>query len=501
MARIGTMKKMGDVALVDAGQPSPTITAQPDRRPGGPGWIEPGLEPRPSRRPGKPPYRVPTMAEIRAIPRNDLRSASTFSGAGGSCLGFEMAGFHVAWANEFLPIAGDSYEANHPDTVLDRRDIRTVKGAEIIAACGGVAPDVLEGSPPCQSFSTAGTREKGWGKSIKHGDGTEQRSDDLFFEFTRLLKELQPRAFIAENVSGLVKGTAKGYFLNILKALTDCGYLVETRVLDAKWLGVPQSRQRVIFQGYRLDTGLKPSWPKPFSFFYSVRDACPWIAEAMQDNSGFTKEISFAGDAIPAITVGAGSVNSTHFTVTGEPAKGLGADEKDDEVLPANPRVAAIVTERWRGRPPAGLGVDEGDDEIMSVKPNVREKWEKLALGEQHEKHFSLSRVAPGEPHPTVAAMYGDPGVYAPVHPFEPRRMTILEVKRLCSFPDDYRLIGNFKERWARLGNSVPPLMMRAVAQEVARVLLEGTPGSGGQKGERRPGQNVPGSPPSPGEA
>lgn len=227
----------------------------------------------------KPPYRVPTMAEIRALPWNGFTATSTFSGSGGSSTGYRMAGFRMAWANEFVPAARDTYRANAaPHTVLDGRDIRQVTGAELLSAAGlGVGEiDLFDGSPPCASFSTAGKREAGWGTTKKYSD-TQQRSDDLFFEYARLVRECQPRTFVAENVSGLVKGTAKGYFKLILAELRACGYRVGARVLDASWLGVPQARQRLIFVGVREDLGLDPVFPKPMPFQYTVRDALPWV--------------------------------------------------------------------------------------------------------------------------------------------------------------------------------------------------------------------------------
>lgn len=227
----------------------------------------------------KPPYKVPTMEEIRAIHWNGRVVVSTFAGGGGSSTGYRMAGFRVLWANEFIPAAQDTYRANKADyTVLDGRDIRQVKGSEIEAAIGrsGREIDIFDGSPPCAAFSTAGKREAGWGKVKQYSD-TKQRVDDLFFEYARLLKELQPRTFVAENVAGLVKGTAKGYFLEILAALKGCGYRVKAQVLDAQWLGVPQSRARLIFVGVREDLKVEPVHPKPFGFQYTVRDAVPEI--------------------------------------------------------------------------------------------------------------------------------------------------------------------------------------------------------------------------------
>jgi DNA (cytosine-5)-methyltransferase 1 len=227
----------------------------------------------------KPPYRVPSMDEIRALPWNGFTAASTFSGCGGSSLGYRMAGFRVAWASEFIPAAAETYRANAgPSTILDMRDIREVTASDVLSALGMEAGqlDLLDGSPPCASFSTAGKREAGWGKVKAYSD-TKQRTDDLFFEYARLLDGIRPRVFVAENVSGLVKGTAKGYFKLVLARLREYGYKVEARVLDASWLGVPQARQRLIFVGVRDDLGVSPVFPKPLPYQYTVRDALPEI--------------------------------------------------------------------------------------------------------------------------------------------------------------------------------------------------------------------------------
>ena len=95
----------------------------------------------------------------------------------------------------------------------------------------------------------------------------------MFFEYARLLKGLQPKVFVAENVAGLIQGTAKGYFKRILQTLKECGYNVKCKVLDAQWLGVPQMRQRTIFIGVRNDLHLDPSYPLPVPYQYSVGDA------------------------------------------------------------------------------------------------------------------------------------------------------------------------------------------------------------------------------------
>ncbi len=168
-----------------------------------------------------------------------------------------MAGFNICYANEWDAHARECYEANmNPSTILDERDVRELMAKDILKAIDMEAGelDVLDGSPPCQSFSTAGKRRM-----------SDSRSD-LFFEYARILEGLMPKVFVAENVSGLVKGVAKGYFLDILAVLKACGYRVACKILDAQWLGVPQRRKRTIFVGVREDLNLKPVHPLPLSY-------------------------------------------------------------------------------------------------------------------------------------------------------------------------------------------------------------------------------------------
>lgn len=256
-------------------EPSPTICAS-GLSAFGDYWIEDTGKNMTATATNKPPYRVPLMSEIQQIPWNGYKVASTFSGTGGSCLGYRMAGFRVVWANEFIANAQQCYKLNHPDSILDTRDIRTVQADEILSATGLKRGelDLFDGSPPCDSFSTAGKRDKGWGKSKAYmGGERHQRTDDLTWEWLRILEGLQPKTFVMENVSGLVKGRAKGMFKLILKDARAAGYRVKCRVLDAQWLGVPQARQRTIFVGVRKDLEADPVHPSPLPYRYSVRDA------------------------------------------------------------------------------------------------------------------------------------------------------------------------------------------------------------------------------------
>lgn len=369
----------------------------------------------------KPPFRVPSMAEIAGLPWNGFNAISTFSGCGGSSLGYRMAGFKVLWASEFVPAARDSYRANMaPGTILDERDVRDVTPESVLQAVGMEAGqlDLLDGSPPCASFSTAGKRHKHWGEVKKYSD-VAQRTDDLFFEFVRLLRGIRPRTFVAENVSGLVKGTAKGYFVDIMKALKESGYRVACRVLDAQWLGVPQQRQRVIFVGVRKDlldaAGLpiQPAHPPPLGYRYSVREAIPWI------------------------------------------------DSMSRAQRPQDLRVEETLIHR----------VVEPESD-MTGKATGAAFDEMDGPGTQSDRYFQLVRPSLGDPCPTVTAAGGNAGLASVCHPTERRKFSIAELKRICAFPDDFALTGTYAQQWERLGRAVPPVMMRWIAETVRDEVL-----------------------------
>ena len=193
-----------------------------------------------------------------------MRNAiSFFSGCGGSSLGYKLAGVNVLYANEFVPKASDTYKLNFPNTIMDTRDIRTIQPQEVLDKINLKVGelDFLDGSPPCASFSTAGKREKGWGK-IKAYSDTKQRTDDLFYEYIRMVKEIKPKIFVAENVRGLIMGKAKGYFNKFLAEFNKLNYNVKASLLDASYLEVPQMRKRVFIIGVRKDLNKQPVFPK-----------------------------------------------------------------------------------------------------------------------------------------------------------------------------------------------------------------------------------------------
>ena len=262
----------------------------------------------------KPEYKVPSMADIQAVPWNGLNVVSTFSGCGGTCLGYEMAGYRILWANEFVPAAREGSALNHPGTLLDGQDIRQVTPEAVLEATGMAvgAVDVLEGSPPCAAFSSGGDLEEGWGKVREYSD-THQRTDDLFWEFARLVRGIQPKVVIAENVAGIMRGAARGYFKQVYQMLCDCGYKVEARLLDAAWLGVPQSRRRVFIQGVREDLALEPTFPAPWPYTYTVAEVLPHIQSVELANGGPRQGHAYRPTNRPALTVQQGRPVGVHL--------------------------------------------------------------------------------------------------------------------------------------------------------------------------------------------
>lgn len=416
----------------------------------------------------KPPYRIPLMREIAATKRNGYKVVSTFSGCGGSCLGFEMAGFEIIYANEFIAAARETYAANH-GFEPDGSDIRQVDADRIRAFAirrGLLEPgeeiDVLEGSPPCASFSMAGKRAKSWGE-IKQYSETKQRVDDLFFEFTRLLAELQPKMFVAENVSGLVRGVAKGYFKEIHAALGAAGYRVKAKLLDAQWLGVPQSRQRVIFIGTRNDLDLEPGFPKPLPYNYTVRDALPHIAR-IQGRTGqhFAKVDSELDEPFNSVLVT--DPEQTRYELEDGPKRSWKATATHRRKV--NPdRPVPTVLQNDRGM--AQLVMEEGSEKLNIERYAIGRAWIKTPIGKASKRYFNLRRPDPDKASPTLTQAGGIMGAAAVVHPTEPRRFTIPELRRLCGFPDDFVLTGDYGQQWERLGRAVPPPMMEKVALAV----------------------------------
>ena len=180
-------------------------------------------------------------------PDKDIKVFTTFSCGGGSSMGYKRAGFQVLGNVEIDPKINDMYcRNNHPkyNYCMDLRDFNKLEDLpeELYHL------DILDGSPPCTTFSMAGKREDTWGKKKKFREGqAEQTLDDLFFVFLDTVEKLKPKIVIAENVEGIINGNARGYVNQIIKRFHEIGYEVQIFNLNAAFMDVPQARHRVFF--------------------------------------------------------------------------------------------------------------------------------------------------------------------------------------------------------------------------------------------------------------
>lgn len=303
---------------------------------------------------------------------------SLFAGCGGSSLGYSMAGYRELLAVEWDDNAVATFGLNFPGVPVYHGDIAALSVQECLDRAG-LQPgdlDVLDGSPPCQGFSTAGKRQ------------LDDPRNQLFREYVRLLRGVQPKVFVMENVSGMVKGKMKLVFVECLRELKAAGYAVSARLLNAMYFGVPQSRERMIFIGVRTDLGIAPTHPMANTVPVTVREA--W--------------------------------------------QGLSTDR-------------------------AGLG----------LTPLYTQYWQATAPGTSMGKLNTTKKLHQDRPAFTIVKSEGNGGLY---HPSEPRMLARQEFTRLASYPDAFQWAGARKDWQERIGNSVPPLFMRAIARHIRHHIL-----------------------------
>lgn len=187
------------------------------------------------------------LKNLDSIQKNNYKVFSCFSCGGGSTMGYKLAGYNVIGNCEIDKKINDIYVKNHNpkyNYCMGIQEMNRLK--ELPTELYNL--DILDGSPPCSTFSMAGQREENWGKNKKFREGqASQILDDLFFEFIELANILKPKIIIAENVKGLVMGNAKGYVNLIIKKLDEIGYNTQIFLLNSATMGVPQRRERVFF--------------------------------------------------------------------------------------------------------------------------------------------------------------------------------------------------------------------------------------------------------------
>lgn len=203
--------------------------------------------------------------DIEDVPKNGLNVFSCFHCAGGSTMGYKLAGFNVLGGVEIDPEIMKIYKENHKPKysfLMGVQDFKNIPNEKLPQELFDL--DVLDGSPPCSSFSMAGSREDAWGKEKKFREGqAHQVLDDLFFHYIQVADKLKPKVVVAENVKGLILGNAKGYVKEIFKAFSDIGYQCQLFLLNASFMGVPQRRERTFFIANRIGKKINLSFNEP----------------------------------------------------------------------------------------------------------------------------------------------------------------------------------------------------------------------------------------------
>lgn len=232
-----------------------------------------------------------SLADLKDVPQNGLKVMSTFACGGGSSMGYKRAGCEIIAANDIDPEMAWHYKQNlnPPNYFLCLiRDLLTKDLPDELFSL-----DILDGSPPCSTFSMAGSREKAWGKDKHFREGqAKQVLSDLFFDYLDLVERLKPKVAIAENVKGMILGNAKGYTKMVMARFREIGYRPQLFLLNAADCGVPQRRERVFFCAIRNDIEAPKLKLAPKHRWIGPGEACQDIQSLTQDETEDTKHKS-----------------------------------------------------------------------------------------------------------------------------------------------------------------------------------------------------------------
>lgn len=195
------------------------------------------------------------ITDLDNVKKINKKVFSCFHCGGGSSFGYKLAGYDVLGGVEIDKKMMDIYRKNHNPKysyLMGVQDFVKIDNASLPKELFEL--DILDGSPPCSSFSMAGSREEKWGVEKKFREGQAvQILDDLFFDFIKVAKKLQPKVVISENFKGLIQGNAKYYVKKIIEGFNEAGYDTQIFLLNAAFMEVPQKRERVFFISRRKD--------------------------------------------------------------------------------------------------------------------------------------------------------------------------------------------------------------------------------------------------------
>ena len=300
---------------------------------------------------------------------------SCFACGGGSTMGYKLAGFDVIGHNDIDPKMVEVYKENHKPKFSYLESITTFAQRKDLPK-ELYELDILDGSPPCSSFSMAGNREKDWGKEKKFREGQElQVLDTLFFDFIDLANELKPKVVVAENVKGLLMGEAKQYVIKIYEAFDKAGYTCQHFLLNASKMGVPQRRERVFFIAMRKD--LAPKFMESVDMFTEL----PKI------------QIEFNGKEIPFKEIY--EINNTERLLTGK-ALELWMDRIDtdidlDNVSTRNGRPNFMFNHKFLKLSKVCNTITSSDNCCLYEEPRYRSKKELCKSGSYPQDYNFLN--------------------------------------------------------------------------------------------------------------
>lgn len=374
-----------------------------------------------------------------------------FAGAGGMSAGIEMAGFEPLLAIELEPAYSNTYKLNHPNTTMLVKDISKIKGKDILKATGLKRGELelLAGGPPCQGFSiNAPVRS------------LDDQRNGLVKEYLRLADELHPHAILIENVPGFVS-LGKGTVVQLVyQELERMGYSVHHKILFAGHYGVPQMRFRTIFLASR--DGKKIDFPEPTHFaearanFTGAKELCikvpPLFASVLKPHTTAWQAIS----DLPALKAGQAWPETPYdVEVQNEYQQLLRAKS----TLIANHSCAKLGKnnlERLKYIPQGGSWRDIPHELLPAGMQRARRSDHTKRYGRLHPDGLCSTILTKCDPH------WG-----SFFHPFQDRAISVREAARIQSFPDHYVFTGSVTQQFEQVGNAVPPLMAKALAESV----------------------------------
>jgi len=379
-----------------------------------------------------------------------------FCGAGGMSLGFEQAGFNVVAAFDSEQRHLDTHRLNFPKTQAHIADLSKVSGEDVLQTAGlaDQTLDVLFGGPPCQGFSLGGKR-----------DLADPRNS-LILHFARLLRDISPRYFVVENVDGLLIGDAVKTLKSFKRRVRRAGYEVvePIRILDAADYGVPQHRRRIFILGYRDDLPA-PAYPAPRGYLGPDGvEYFPNVWDAISDLPSINESLALIDGHKYVGTLGSPSLYASFLRGdVVDPSDKTEPRERNESGL-----TGCFRTTHSRKAVNRFAKTQQGSSELVS-------RYHRL----DSEGLSSTLRAGTGPDHGSHTAP-------RPIHPVEPRCITVREAARLHSFPDWFQFHSTRWHAFRQIGNSVPPRMARLVAEEVLQSLRIAPAIPHGKTGEKQ---------------